>query len=181
MPTYCLHTTYLLPTHYRPTTYLLPTGCRPTTNPRPIDDLPSADLLPIDDLPVLDRQPTCCQISVRLQPWYRHAHPTGLETWHKKTRPDGLRRPNKRKVALVAKVLEFLGKKDLKHIGEIVLPLKRRYEWVDDDCFKPPSRRWLDCSSRWPQERRYRGVGRCGRCLEADTRSQEIVLPTYEN
>lgn len=138
MPTYCLHTTYLLPTHYRPTTYLLPTGCRPTTYPRPIDDLPSADLLPIDDLPVLDRQPTCCQISVRLQPWYRHAHPTGLETWHKKTRPDGLRRPNKRKVALVAKVLEFLGKKDLKHNGEIVLPLKRRYEWVDDDCFKAP-------------------------------------------
>ena len=30
----------------------------------------------------------------------------------------------------MAKVLEFLGKKDLKYIGEIVLPLKRRYEWA---------------------------------------------------
>ena len=50
----------------------------------------------------------------------------------------GQRRPNKRKVAPVAKVLKFMGKKDLKHIGETVFPLKRRLEWEDDSCFKSP-------------------------------------------
>ena len=35
-------------------------------------------------------------------------------------------------------MFEIMNKSDLKHVGEKIKPLKRRYDWDDDDCFKAP-------------------------------------------
>ena len=100
--------------------------------------VPKAVARPKRSAPTAPPRPSWEQVNQKLQPWYRQIVPHGLRTWHGKEWPADQREPNRRRVAPVAKLFQFIGKTDLHHIGEKVKPLKRRYEWDDDDCFKAP-------------------------------------------
>ena len=93
---------------------------------------------PKPNFPTAPSRPTWEQVNARLGPWYRKITPQGLWTWHQRECPVNQRKPTKRSVAPVPKMFEFMNKTDLKHVGEKIKPLKRRYDWDDDDCFKAP-------------------------------------------